>query len=150
MMMLIRNRDGKLKWFVVVLVIAFMAIHMLLVGLAGSSFAGSGWMWVIPLVMVLMMALMFFGPGRTMHRPGHSGAEPEQRPDNQEHGYRDKRLLTWQANEQPGAEERDRAEGRHIEPSRLQGAQPWSGGPCVGGVQGPDGGPGGGQRETDG
>jgi putative membrane protein len=32
-------------------------------------------MWVIPLVMVLMMALMFFGPGRTMHGPGHSGAE---------------------------------------------------------------------------
>ena len=37
-------------------------------------------------------------------------------------GYRDERLLTWRADEQPGAEERDRAEGRHVEPSRLQGA----------------------------
>ena len=93
-----------------------------------------------------------FVPGvKCEHRPteigtccGMTARRAEQRPDNQEHGYRDKRLLTWQANEQPGAEERDRAEGRHIEPSRLQGAQPWSGGPCVGGVQGPDGGPGGG------
>ena len=33
---------------------------MLLVGVAGSSFAGSSWMWVIPVLTVLMMAMMMF------------------------------------------------------------------------------------------
>ena len=33
---------------------------MLLVGVAGSSFAGSSWMWVIPVLTVLMMAMTMF------------------------------------------------------------------------------------------
>ena len=73
-MMMMRNRGGKLKW-VVALMIAFMAIRMVIFALAGGGFAGSGWMWVIPVVMVLMMALMFFGPGRMMHGPQQLGSE---------------------------------------------------------------------------
>jgi putative membrane protein len=58
------------------MIVTFMAIHMLLIGLAGSSFAASGWMWVLPVVMVAMMALMFFvGPGRMMHGMQHPGSE---------------------------------------------------------------------------
>ena len=39
MMMLLRNRRGKLKWAVVLMIVAFMAVHMLIIALAGSGFA---------------------------------------------------------------------------------------------------------------
>src|ERR1017187_26848 len=75
--------------------------------------------------------------------------KPEQYPGHGEGGDRGKRLPARDADQQPGAEQRDRAQGRHVEPGRLQGAQSRSRGPRIGGVQGPDSGPRGGQRERD-
>ena len=62
-------------------------------------------------------------------------AKPEQRRDHGERGDRNKRLPAQHADQQPGAEQRDGAQGRHVEPRRLQRAQARRRGSRVGGVQ---------------
>jgi hypothetical protein len=74
-------------------------------------------------------------------------AQPEQRRHDRGYGDRDERLPARHADQQPGAEQGDGTQGRHVEPDRLQRAQAGRRGPGIGGVQDPDAGPAGGQRE---
>src|ERR1700684_2585567 len=52
--------------------------------------------------------------------------KPEQRCDHRERSDRGQRLPARHSDQQPGPEQGDRAQGRHVEPNRLQRAQAWS------------------------
>lgn len=62
-------------------------------------------------------------------------AQPEQRRDDREDSDRGKRFCARHADQQPGAEQRDGTESRHVEPGRLQRAQARRRSPRTGGYR---------------
>jgi len=84
MMMIMRNRKpaGKIAKWVIVVMAAMMAARLLIFVLAAAGLiswggsAGLTWMWMIPVAVIVMMALMFFLGPRMMH--GQRGQGPEE------------------------------------------------------------------------
>lgn len=84
-MMMLTNRKGKLAKWTIGLLLAMMAVRLSIFALAAAGlitwggFSGAGWMWIIPVVIVVMTALMLFlGPRRRMH--GTRGSASEESP----------------------------------------------------------------------
>ena len=82
-MMMMGNRNGAgtvAKW-VIGLLLLMMGIRMLIFVLAAvglinwGGFSGTSWLWVMPVLMVLMMGVMFLVMPRLMHHAPGPGAQ---------------------------------------------------------------------------
>jgi putative membrane protein len=84
MMMGNRNVAGKVAKWVIGLLLLMMVGRLLIFVLAAAGlinwggFSGTSWLWIMPVLMVLMMGLMFFVMPRLMHHA--PGPGPEETP----------------------------------------------------------------------
>jgi len=82
MMLTNRNGAGKVAKWVIALLVLMMGARVLVFVLFAAGliswggFSGSSWLWVMPLLMIAMMALMIFVMPRMMHNgPGAANVE---------------------------------------------------------------------------
>src|SRR5579872_3615704 len=72
---------GKVAKWVIGLLLLMMGARLLIFVLAAAGiinwggFSGSSWLWIMPVMMVVMMGLMFFVMPRMMHGAAGPGAQ---------------------------------------------------------------------------
>jgi putative membrane protein len=81
MMMMLNNRTRKIARWIIGLLLVMITARLVIFGLAAAgliTWGGSSsfsWLWIMPVLMLLIMALMLFLGPRGMHGTQEPGAE---------------------------------------------------------------------------